>query len=108
MEATVRRIMKLGRIVDAHIHSFPRWANLICIDEIVLRSGITALKGIAKRSGCDWEVFQPAESIAHAGVHNAAKLRDIIKNAATFEQAVETAKSWYVQSMHQFDSLECD
>lgn len=108
MEATVRRIMKLGRIVDAHIHSFPQWANLICIDEVVLRSGITALKGIAKQHECAWESFQPSELIAHAGVHNAIILRDIIKNAATFEEAVEAAKSWYVQAMNQFDSLECD
>lgn len=102
MEATVRRIMKLGRIVDAHLHSFPQWANLICIDEGVLRSGITALKGIAEKSGCPWESFQPHESIAHAGVHNAARLRDVIKNAATFEEAVEEAKSQYIQIMNQF------
>lgn len=101
MEATVRRIMKLGRIVDAHIHSFPQWANLISVDEVVLRSGITTLKSIAKQNGRQWEFFQPDENIAHAGVHNAARLRNIIQNAATFEEAVEDAKAVYVQEMHE-------
>ena len=101
MEPTVRRIMKLGRIVDAHIHSFPEWENLIGISETTLRSGVTLLKALAQRNGRQWEYFNPNKDIAHVGLHQAVDLREILKNANTFAEAEEIAKLKYVQEMHE-------
>lgn len=100
MKATTRRIMKLGRIVDSYLKSFPEFERFYWIDEGVLRSGLKLLQALAKRNGHLWESYAPSTEIAHGGLHTAVELRDIIKQAETFAEAEHSAKQIYLNYAH--------
>ena len=101
MEVTVRRVMRVGREVNAYLRTIPEVSRFIPADEEVLLDGVHIVNRFAKKAGTDLQSYTPDRDIAHGGFYQALEIRDIIKESNTIKEAIEAAKQYYEKAFRE-------